>query len=275
MEATYCACLVANLEGLKHSPLPEESLLAPTLSALDLRTQKLEGSSWTLLAPPPSTPLTWTSLAWRVARVVAHTQRHTATLQSAPDAPLPPSAELLEKIVAGLNAKNPGTVPDREKTAFDKSAACDDKTLDDEKTVCGDKDVCDERRLNVIRQSLCHAVGKKNRKIVKVPYDLSGTCKLAMRLSLELERDTPFGMWRPGGPQRQGQAPISTTVHRHYVCRCHRKRGSRSFASRVGGFFGRLAWWRRRKDNDSDSDSDSDSSCCATDSSSSSSIIDR
>lgn len=282
MEATYCACLIANLEGLKSAPLPAEPFLAPTLSALDLRTQKLEASSRALLAPPPSTPPTWTSLAWRVARVAAaHTQRRDVALEPAAEAPLPPSGELLEKIVARINGRSPGTVIGKEASVLDGVVVCEDKALDDERTVCGDKDVYDEKRLNVVRQSLCHALGRNNRKVVDIPYDLSATCRLAMRLALELEKDLPFDMWlRRGtvpGPPRPGMGigmgPRITNVHkhRHYVCRCHRKRG-RSFGSRVGGFFGRLAWWRKKDDG---SDSDSESSCCATESSSGSSIIDH
>lgn len=267
MEATYCACLVANLEGQRRTPLLEEPLLAPTLSALDLRIQKLESSSHILLAPPPCTPLTWTSLVWRVTRVAAHTQRHTLVPLAAAEAPLPPSTELLEKIVAGINARNPGTVPVRDKSPSDKSVICDDKVVDDEKTICGDKDVCDEKRLNVVRQSLCYALGVNDKKIINVPYDLSDTCKLAMRISLELEKDRPFDIWIPRGPPR----PQITNVHRRYVCKCHRKRGP-SFGRKVGAFFGRLAFWRRRDD---DSDSDSDSSSCSTDSSSGSSSFCR
>lgn len=277
MEATYCACIIANLEGIRNSPLPEEPLLAPTLIALDLRTQKLEASSRTLLAPPPSTPLTWTSLAWRVARVAAHNQRLGTTLQPQPEAPLPPSGQLLERIVAGINARSPGTVLQKEIPVHDGVVpACEDKALDDEKTVCGDKDACDERRLNVIRQSLCHALGTKVRKITEVPYDLSGTCRLAMRLLLDLEKNTPFNKWLPPGPGPRpgmglGVGPRITTVHKRYVCRCHRKRG-RSFGSRVGGFFGKLAWWRKRDDR---SDSESVRSCGYSDSSSGSSILVR
>ena len=276
MEAVYCACMLANLEGLTHSALPKEPLLAPTLAALDARTQKLEGSRPGLLAPPPPTPLTWSALAWRVARVAFKTNSMGIALVTIPQVPLSASHELLETIIDSLNNTAPGTIPDQAHAR--RTAPADDG--DDEKTVCDDKDA-DEKRLNVIRQSVCFALGKRNKKIGQVPQDLAATCSFALYLCLEVERwptkiGRPPPSWHvgpPPPPNLQAGVPRGTIgVAKRCQCSCHSRREEKkpSMGSRIGGFFRKMAWWRKK-----DEGTDSDTESCYTTSSSGTSIVDR
>ena len=281
MEAIYCACVLANIEGQKHqTPLPDRALTL-TLAALDDRTQKLEGLTKGLLAPPPSTPLTWDSLAWRVARLAAQAPC-VLTLPCIPEVPLSPSTELLDSIVRSLINKSPGIIPQkgdlkRASQLTGDSPGDDGDAEDDEKTVCDDKDA-DEKKLNIIRQRLCFAVGKRNRKIARVPYDLSRTCSLGLHLSLDIEKNLPPGPVRMPAPPGWNGPPRPIVVNRRCACTCHgkkhRMRPSPSFGRRVGRFFGKLAFWKRSSGNDSDSDT---ASYCGSDSSSSSgtSIVDH
>ncbi|MBE3043934.1 hypothetical protein IMZ48_15445 [Candidatus Bathyarchaeota archaeon] len=275
MEATYCACVLANIEGLNDFPAAKDSTHTPTLAALDARTQKLEGATPGLLAPPPSTPVTWDSLAWRVARVNANSNRFALAMKHAPEVPLSGSLDLLDSIVASLNCKAPGTITFGSDER--RGAAGEDGDADDEKTVCDDKDA-DERRHDVLRQRVCYAVGKRGMKIDRVPYNLGTTCSLALYLSLAVEKGTSQPIRRPGmcgagiPPNWSGPPPPASRVVRvskHYTCRYH---GRKSLGSRIGGFFKKMAWWRKDTSNDIDSDSDSGSD---TTSSSGSSIVDH
>lgn len=266
MEAIYCACVLANLEGINSPRIELQLNLIPTLSALDLRAQKLEGATSSLLPPPPTAPLTWDSLAWRVARL-SNSSRFCIPIQSSPEVPLPPSLDLLERTIEGMNLKQPGVVP----VVCDVVKRADEADGDDEKTVCDDKDA-DARKLDIVRQRLCFAIGKRGRKLSTVPYDLAGTCSLALYFSLEIEK-AGGPMPRPMRAMGMPPPPRQLTITKRCRCKCNRKKPS--FGSRVGGFFGKLAWWRRKKDDD-DSDSDVSSYCgSSTASSSMTSIVDR
>lgn len=271
MEAIYCACVLANLEGLSNTPPKKDvvSTLTPTLSSLDLRTQKLEGASNGLLAPPPTAPLTWDSLSWRLARL-SYSGRFCMTLQSTPEVPLAPSLELLDRIIDGINIKLPGTVS----LSTEGAKRGDEADGDDEKTVCDDKEA-DARRLDLVRQHLCFAIGRRGRRVGSVPYDLAGTCSLALYLSLEIEKAPP-PISRPPRAMGMGIPPPQArqiTITKRCRCRCNRKKPG--LGTRVAGFFGKLAWWKRKRSgNDSDSDSDGSSYCgSSTASSSRTSII--
>lgn len=286
MKATYCACILANLEGLNNIP-SKDSSFTQTLAALDKRAQKLEAFTPGLLAPPPVAPLTWDSLIWRVARLSTNSNRFTSVLKSAPEVPLCASLDLIDSIIASINNAAPGSVflisDAKWGIPIDKGGA------DDEKTVCDEKDA-DERRLDVLRQRLCYAVGKRGDKIDSVPYDLQATCSLALYLSLDIEKSNassrrPPGMntkgMVPGPPRDWGGAPprpVNTTIEvtkpcRRTCCRKENRRKKTSIGSRIGGFFRKLAWWKGKKDTSYDSDSDS--SCGSyTTSSSGTSIVD-
>lgn len=279
MEATYCVCVLANLEGLNNYLSREESSLAPTLAALDTRTQKLEDATLGLLPPPPVTPLTWSSLAWRVARLSANNSRFVSVLQSAPEVPLSASLDLLDNIVASLNNKFPGAL--LVKGDAKRSLPTDEGDADDEKTVYDDKDA-DEKRLDVLRQRLCYAIGKRGKKIDCVPYSLPATCSLALYLSLDVEKSGALAS-RPPGWNARGMAPDPprptrtieiTRPCRRKCCRRGRPRKGASLGSRIGGLFRKLAWWKGKKDAGCDSDSDS-SSGSDTANSTGSSIVDR
>ncbi|KAL2111894.1 hypothetical protein VUR80DRAFT_9105 [Thermomyces stellatus] len=264
MEAIFCACMLANLEGVNNTPPEHESLIVATLSALDIRAQKLEGSTPGLLAPPPTTPLTWNSLAWRVARV-ANSGRFWITYHATPKVPLDASLDLLDSIVESINIKVPGTIPvSRE---VNGATAGDEGDGEDEKTVCDDNDA-DGRRLDLIRQRLCFAVGRRGMKIGEVSYDLSSTCSLAPYLALDIEKTaSPLSRPRKTTAMPPPRPPQTITITRRCKCRCNRKKVT--LGRRVYGFFTSLAWWKKKRWDDDGSGSDTDSFCGSSTTSSS------
>ncbi|KAI0166510.1 hypothetical protein GGR57DRAFT_28015 [Xylariaceae sp. FL1272] len=264
----YCATVIANLEGWMHLTNRErnEALQMPiNIQSLDSRIRALEALGG-INSPPPCETVSWDGLSWRAARL----HKRMPALEKTMDIPphIACSLDLLVNTLAGLG----GAVPPAEKAEMDAT-----------------------QTLRFAAQSLSHLAGRRGFKIVG-SFELEFNCLLALDLSLGNDPLAPGGPYlapparggyvpRNNSPGRRQAAPILVKQTKPCCgccdCYCHdadirpsppRRARSRSRSPRwisprrrrapprrekSGGFWSKLAFWRRGKDKYGYDDSDS------------------
>lgn len=259
----YCATVISNIEGwrLRGFPRTKEGKRV-TIEQLDIRVRRLENLECINPPPPMDTP-SWDSLMWRVARVHRRMPQGRAVQEGLAAAPpyITPSMALLRSIMASIGGEGP------------QSWA----------TFVGNEDdlADDDDMLQAAAQFLCYSAGRKCYKIVG-SFDLKQVCKLALDLSLDADGNASV---RPG-PPRVIPSPLPPVRRVGSLacgccgCSCHHntresmprpsvlkwmngkyreeKRARRTgLKARVARAFGKLAFWKRRRDQDTDSDASS------------------
>ncbi|KAI0603433.1 hypothetical protein F4775DRAFT_32097 [Biscogniauxia sp. FL1348] len=247
MAESYCACAIANFEGLRHIDFPTGNRLRVTLEELDSRVRRLESTDG-IARPPPMQEPSWDTLTWRISRLP----------RPVPETPVPrrvpsylsTSLALLKSTAEGM----PAPVP---------TIDWPDESKADE----------DERELlSRVAQWLCYVAGRRSFRVDSVPFEVGAVCSLALDLSLSFES-------RPGHPLNRrpfpapGPFPTGSGVPgRSYfgpcVCSYQKARlrddlrsildeynrdcGRRGARWRVTGWFKKLAFWRRRRVDEDD-----------------------
>ncbi|KAL6854804.1 hypothetical protein ACO1O0_005931 [Amphichorda felina] len=178
------ACSVANLEGLKNIPLPNDILACSTLEGLQKRITLLE-TRYNIPILPPSPNCTWRHLAWRISQLESR-QHRLLMPGGVPDRKLfktsfgnivPPSEEIsieeLENIVSNLATRvisnSPPPPPSKEQAD-------------------------EEQRLDVVRQNAFYLAGRRRTCITSLPTskDAAFWTKLGVyTLVVELTMDVP------------------------------------------------------------------------------------
>ncbi|KAI0180456.1 hypothetical protein GGR52DRAFT_245114 [Hypoxylon sp. FL1284] len=252
MAEAYCACLIANVEGLKCMPLPADGELKPTLEALDGRVRVLEIRSC-VTPPPPMLDVTWDSLTWRVCRLVRSARSGRVmrewSVKKRPPLSDATSVTFLRNVVRSLDARRPFPWPPER--ADDKGSAVDDKDF-----------------LCRMTQWLCHLAGQRGFQVDTCTFEPGAACALAVDLAMETESGPSFypSLPPPHPPRGAGPSP-------YCGCCCGRARRPRapsvsSWAAesdrcgncsgwRPFGWLRKLAFWRRKRPAYNDSDDDS------------------
>ncbi|KAI5928602.1 hypothetical protein F4810DRAFT_12307 [Camillea tinctor] len=244
MAQSFCACAIANFEGLRRIDLPTGDRLKVTLEELDSRVRRLESIDG-IARPPPMQEPSWDTLTWRISRLP----------RSFPEVSVPnrvpsyikTSLPLLKSTTESMQSPVPIAWPDESKL--------------------GEKEV-----LSQVVQWLCYIAGRRSFRVNSIPFEVGAVCSLALDLSLNSEsrpghpfnrcpipapRPVPMG---PGIPGRSYFHPCICPYQKsrlkddlrsildEYNKDC-RRRGARW---RVASCLKKLAFWRRKpvKDND-------------------------
>ncbi|KAI1085705.1 hypothetical protein F5B20DRAFT_13570 [Whalleya microplaca] len=258
MAEAYCACTVANLEGLKGIELPTGDGLRPTLEALDKRTRKLENTEH-ITPPPPMLDPTWDSLTWRICRLARRPSLRSIPRFTPPN--IQASLSLLKCAIASIAAPVPFVFPEKEELE-------------------------ETEVLALAAQWLCHVTGHRGIRIHNMVLEIEPIYSLAVDLSLEGETRIPgLGLNPALGMGRRPAANVPPAVFPPppprvaccgcCACSCHSKKPSKTCASSINsdsswrdrreraarcsvvGWFKKLAFWRRKRIID-DSSSTSD-----------------
>ncbi|KAI1267197.1 hypothetical protein F5Y18DRAFT_331609 [Xylariaceae sp. FL1019] len=254
----YCATVVANIEGWRHPTTNrerDEALRMPVnTKSLDNRIRALEAQDG-IDSPPPCETVSWDGLSWRAARL----HRRIGALEKIRNIP-PHIACSLDLLVNTLGALG-GAVPPAEMDAT--------------------------QTLRFAAQSLSYVAGQRGYKIIG-SFELEFNCLLALDLALV---NDPLAVGpslappvRGGYVQRQKPINVKDTKACCGCCDCYchdtviRSRPTRRARSRSrsgsprwipprrrrvplreeksGGFWSKLAFWRRDKNNRNGYDSD-------------------
>ncbi|KAI1777887.1 hypothetical protein F4818DRAFT_328324 [Hypoxylon cercidicola] len=243
MAEVYCACIIANVEGLKLIPLPSDSELKPTLEALETRVRRIECRSF-ITPPPPMLDASWDSLTWRVCRL-ARLRTGRRILKKTPPMSEIVSMPFLRSLTTTLEGQRPFAWPEKD-------------------------GIEDKEFLGRIAQWLCHLAGQRSYQVDNITFELQSICSLAIDLSLETES---MSQGRPGG----FPMPAPRVIQRAGCCNCctHGCQGNSrgpprapsvsSVASsrsgrgcakwRLFGWVKKLAFWRKKRVTDDDASS--------------------
>ncbi|KAI6090419.1 hypothetical protein F4821DRAFT_30431 [Hypoxylon rubiginosum] len=236
MADVYCACIIANAEGLKLIPLPADGELKLSLESLDARARRIEARSF-ITPPPPMLEASWDSLTWRVCRL-ARLRGGRKMLKKTPPISDIVSMPFLRSLLATMDGQRPFTWPEKE-------------------------DVEDKEFLGKVAQWLCHFAGQRTYQVDNIAFELKSIVSLAIDLSLETESVSPLArgpVYAPP-PQRFPQ-----TCNCCAVCRGPLRRvpsvsslaSSRSGRGKCSKWFGwvkKLAFWRKKRVTDDDASS--------------------
>ncbi|KAI1378247.1 hypothetical protein F4677DRAFT_388380 [Hypoxylon crocopeplum] len=236
MAEAYCACIIANLEGM-NSTLAPQADLSSTLDVLDRRTRRLEARS-RIAPPPPMLDVSWDSLTFRVCRLSRRITNEP--LKQAPPLDDVASLPLLKSVIATINGQS--RLPWSEK-----------------------EDLEEEDLLRRAAQWLCFYAGQRGFQIKKPTFKLGPVCSLALDLALETETGFPIMRTMGYHPRPPGAAAGPVIGPRAACCgccscSCHKNPRSSSPSSvvsirarRKGGLIGwirKLAFWRRKRITD-------------------------
>ncbi|KAI4869491.1 hypothetical protein F4820DRAFT_11702 [Hypoxylon rubiginosum] len=266
MAEAYCACIIANVEGLKHIPLPSDVELKLTLEALDTRARRVESRSY-ITPPPPMLDASWDSLTWRVCRL-ARLRTGRRILKKAPPLSDIVSLPFLRSLMTTLDGFQPQPLHPlhlQQVQLAQRSFSWPEKD-----------DVEDKEFLGRVAQWLCHIAGLRGFQVENTTFELKSICSLAIDLSLETESGPPFargpgmvppmpgarvvpgrvgccnccthGCQGPPGPGR-GRAPSVSSV-------ASSRSGRGGCAKwKLFGWVKKLAFWRRKRVTDDDASS--------------------
>ncbi|KAI1640962.1 hypothetical protein F4809DRAFT_637096 [Biscogniauxia mediterranea] len=247
MAESYCACAIANFEGLRRIDFPTGSRLRVTLEELDGRVRRLESIDG-IARPPPMQEPSWDTLTWRISRLP----------RSVPEMPVPSrvpsyirtSLPLLKSTAEGMPAPVPMAWPDESRV--------------------GEREL-----LGLVVQWLCYVAGRRSFRANSIPFEVGAVCSLALDLSLSFESRPGHPLNRsplpmpgpiptgPGVPGRSCFGPCACSYEKtrlrddlrsvldEYHRDFFRRRGARR---RVAGWFKKLAFWRRKRVDDDDDD---------------------
>ncbi|XXH04681.1 hypothetical protein Hte_011103 [Hypoxylon texense] len=248
MAEAYCACIIANVEGLKYIPLPPDGELKASLEALDTRARRVESRS-NITPPPPMLDASWDSLTWRVCRL-ARLRTARRILKKTPPLTDVISLPFLRSLVTTLEANQ-----------RQRSFAWPEK-----------EDVEDKEFLGRVAQWLCHLAGQRGYQVENTTFELKSICSLAIDLSLESECMSPFaripGMAPPppgarmpppragccnccSGCQGGGGRPRPVSVSS--IASSRSGRGCAKW--KLFGWVKKLAFWRKKRVTDDDASS--------------------
>ncbi|KAI1766376.1 hypothetical protein GGR53DRAFT_212472 [Hypoxylon sp. FL1150] len=237
MADVYCACIIANGEGLKFIPLPADSELKPSLEALDARARRIESRSF-ITPPPPMLEASWDSLTWRVCRL-ARLRSGRKMLKRTPPLSDIVSLPFLRSLISTMESQRPFAWPDKE-------------------------DVEDKEFLGKVAQWLCHFAGQRSYQVDNITFELKSIVSLAIDLSLETEALSP--MARPiyaappppimrGGPRCNCCAGCRGPRRAPSVSSLASSLSGRGKCSRWFGWVKKLAFWRKKRATDDDASS--------------------
>lgn len=241
MASTYCACVIANIEGLKRINFQRGDATKPTLEALTTRVQTLE-KKHSILCPPPTEDPTWNSLVWRVTRIARCTTFSRFSVQTFATPVFDEvTPDLLRKILSNVDSCK------------------GDRTFPALLQVMPESHVDETDFETFAMQSISYALGRQNIQVQRIPYTLADICALGLHLALEMDQpDIPSKPLYPMPPRDiVRRPPMAACCGCRPSCGCHchekrvmenRKRMRRNFSpskARVVGFFQKLAWWRK------------------------------